>query len=399
MYDAIVVGARCAGSSTAMLLARMGYRVLMVDRTTFPSDTMSTHWIHQPGLAALKRWCLLDRVMQTTAPVIEKVTFDFGPFALSGSAPASDGVGHALAPRRIVLDQILVDAAVEAGVELREGVAVQDLVRDESGTVIGIRASRGGGKPTEERAKLVIGADGMHSPVAKLVGAPMYNDVPSLTTFYYSYWSGVDAEGVEMCPREHRGVGLIPTNDGLVCAGAAWHAHEFSDFRKDVEGNLMRTFDLVPGFGERFRAGRREEPIRGTANQPNFFRKPYGPGWALVGDAGYHRDAITAQGISDAFRDAELLAQAMDDGFSGRLSLESSFAEYERLRNEAVGPMYDFTVQLARLEAPAPELAQLLAALVGNRAQTDRFLGVVAGTVPVPEFFGPENVEAIMQAA
>ncbi len=239
----------------------------------------------------------------------------------------------------------------------------------------------------------------MHSPVARLVEAPTYNEVPSLTTFYYSYWSGVPAEGVEMCPREHRGVGLIPTNDGLVCAGAAWHAHEFSEFRKDVEGNLMRTFDLVPGFGERFRAGQREEPIRGTANQPNFFRKPYGQGWALVGDAGYYRDAITAQGISDAFRDAELLSGAIDDGFSGRRPLAEALADYERIRNETVGPMYEFTVELARLAAPPPELAPLLAALAGNQTQTDRFLGMVAGTVLIPEFFAPDNVQAIMEAA
>ena len=399
MYDAIVVGARCAGSSTAMLLARLGYRILMIDRATFPSDTMSTHWIHQPGLASLKRWGLLERVLQTSAPVIDKVTFDFGPLALSGCSPAVDGVGYACAPRRTILDQIILDAAVEAGVEVRQGVAVQDVVRDGSGAVVGVRASAAGGKATEERAKIVIGADGMHSPIARLVEAPIYNEVPSLTTFYYSYWSGVSADGVEMCPREHRGVGLIPTNDGLVCAGAAWHAHEFSEFRTDVEGNLMRTFDLVPGFGERLRAGRREEPIRGTANQPNFFRKPFGRGWALVGDAGYYRDAITAQGISDAFRDAELLAGAIDDGFSRRRPLEKSLADYELTRNEAVEPMYAFTVELARLATPPLDLAQLLAALVGNQTQTDRFLGVVAGAVPIPDFFAPDNVRAILQAA
>ncbi len=146
MHDAIVVGARCAGSATAMLLARLGYRVLMIDRATFPSDTMSTHWIHQPGLTALKRWDLLDRVLQTSAPLINNVTFDFGPFALSGSAPATDGVGHAYAPRRIVLDQILLDAAVEAGVDVRQGVTLQDLVRDRSGAVTGIRSSKAGAR-------------------------------------------------------------------------------------------------------------------------------------------------------------------------------------------------------------------------------------------------------------
>jgi flavin-dependent dehydrogenase len=144
------------------------------------------------------------------------------------------------------------------------------------------------------------------------------------------------------------------------------------------------------------RAGRREERFAGTADLPNFFRRPYGPGWALVGDAGFHKDPFLAQGISDAFRDAELLAEALDAGLAGRRPLEAALAEYEQRRNEAALPFYELNYQAATLEPPAPQLLQLRAALRGNPEDTARFFGVNAGTVPVAEFFAPENVQRIL---
>lgn len=398
MYDAIVVGARCAGSATAMLLARRGYRVLMVDRATFPSDTMSTHWIHQPGLARLQRWGLLDRVRGTSAPPIRKVTFDFGPFALSGSPTPADEVTDALAPRRIVLDQILGDAAVEAGAELREGFTVNELVFDGS-RVTGIRGTPRRGRPVTETARIVVGADGMRSWVARVAGASAYQVRPPLTSFYYSYWSGVDADGVEMYPREGEGIGLIPTNDGLVCVGVVLRRADLRAFRADVEGTFARVAATVPGLAERLGSGQREERFVGTADQRNFLRTPYGPGWALVGDAGYNRDAITAQGISDAFRDAELLAAAIDDHLAGRCSLEEAFAGYHQARDKAVLPMYELTCGLATLDLPDPGMAAFLQAVACDQAETNRFLGVIAGTVPIPEFFGPDNVRRIVERA
>lgn len=143
---------------------------------------------------------------------------------------------------------------------------------------------------------------------------------------------------------------------------------------------------------ERVCSGRRVEQFYGSAGLPFFFRKPYGPGWALVGDAGYHKDPITAQGITDAFRDAELLSEAIDAGLSGRQLLDAALACYEQQRDEAAMPIYEFTYQLAALRPPAPEMQQLFAALRHNQEQTDRFFGIVAGTVPIPEFFAPENL-------
>jgi flavin-dependent dehydrogenase len=373
MYDAIIVGARCAGSPTAMLLARRGYRVLLLDRSTFPSDIMSTHYVHQSGIARLKRWGILDAVVASNCPPIRQGTFDFGEFALHGSAPPADGVNMAYCPRRTVLDNVLVNAAVEAGAELREGFAVQEIVMD-GGWVVGIRGSNAGGAVCEEHARMVIGADGMHSMVARAVDAPRYNEAPSLTCSYYSYWSDIPWDGFELYVREGRAIIVLPTNDNMVCIAVQWPHQEFETFRADIEANFMQTLELAPGLSMRVRAGRREQRFIGTADLPNFYRKPYGDGWALVGDAGYHKDPHTGQGITDALRDAELLAEAIDAGFRGGQALNDALAGYERERNEATFPIYDLTCKMARLEPPDPEMAQLLGALRTNQAETNRFL-------------------------
>src|SRR5689334_18114363 len=189
MYDAIVVGARVAGAPTAMLLARKGYRVLLLDRASFPSDTMSTHYIHQPGVAAMQRWGVLDKVTGSGCPPVTMGSFTFGPFTLAGFGPAVDGIAAAYVPRRIVLDKILVDAAVSAGAELREAFTVEELVQ-EHGRVSGIRGHAHNGASVTEAARVVIGADGLHSRVAAAVAAPRYNEKPALACYYYSYWSG-----------------------------------------------------------------------------------------------------------------------------------------------------------------------------------------------------------------
>lgn len=397
MYDAIVVGARCAGSPTAMLLARKGYRVLLVDKATFPSDIMSTHYIHQPGVAQLQRWGLLENVIASNCPPILPFRFDLGPFTLTGVPPQADGIAQAYCPRRTVLDKILVDAAVAAGTELREDFTVQEVLRDGQ-RVVGIRGRARGGSPVTEQAQIVIGADGLHSLVARTVQASSYHEQPALACNYYTYWSGIPMEGVELYSRDHRLMYGFPTNDGLVCIGLEWPYAQFQAFRADIEGNYFKTLELAPSLAERVRGGKREARFVGTADLPHFFRKPYGSGWALVGDAGYHKDPNTAQGITDAFRDAELLVEALDAGFTERRSLDEALADYERRRNETVMPIYELTYQLASLEPLPPEMQQLFAALQGNQEQTNRFFGAIAGTTSIPEFFSPENIQRIMAA-
>lgn len=392
MYDAIVVGARAAGSPTAMLLARKGHRVLVVDRATFPSDTLSTHYVHQPGIARLQRWGLLDRLVRTGCPPVRSMRFDVGPFALAAAPPASDGVAEGYCPRRTVLDSLLLEAAAEAGAEVRTGVPVDELVLDD-GAVAGIRV-----QGAEERARVVIGADGRNSFVARAVQAPEYDARPGRTCAYYSYWAGAQTEGAELFPRDGRMIISGPTNDGLQIVVVFWPHGEFRTVRADVERSFLDAAALAPSLAERLASGERVDRFYGIGDLPFWYRRPFGPGWALVGDAGYHKDPVTAQGITDAFRDAELLADALDAGFTGTRPLEEALAAYERVRNEETRGLYELTHDLASLAAPPPEQQSLFGALRDNAEDTARFFGVIAGTVRPDEFFAPDNLARIVGA-
>jgi flavin-dependent dehydrogenase len=398
MYDAIIVGARCAGSPTAMLLARMGYRVLLVDKAAVPSDAISTLLIWQPGVACLKRWGLLDAIIASNCPALTRMSVDFGTISLTGHLPPADGVAEAYAPRRTVLDKILVEAAVAAGAELRERFTVQEIIWDDD-HVTGIRGRTTRGATVAEKARIVIGADGLYSTVARAVQAPTYHEKPRLTINYYGFWSGVPVDGFEVYLGDGCVTAGVPTQNGLTLIGVVWPYKRFRAFRADIDGNFLKTLEIAPVWAERVRGGRREERIRGSGDLPNFFRKPYGPGWALVGDAVYHKDPITAQGITDAFRGAERLAAAIDAGFSGRQPLDEALAGYEQQRNEEALPIYEFTCQCAALEPPAPDMRQFLEALRGNPQETDRYLGTFAGTTPAQEFFSPENRQRVIDAA
>jgi flavin-dependent dehydrogenase len=382
-YDAIIVGARCAGSPTAALLARKGYRVLVVDRATFPSDTLSTHVVQPLAVAALARWGLLDRLTATGCPPIHTYTFDFGPITVSGS-PGSKDAPVAYCSRRTVLDKLLVDAAAEAGAEIREGFTV-DEVLIEDGRIAGIKG-RSKGAAMTERARVVVGADGRHSLVADAVRPEQYNEKPPLLAPYYTYWSNLPMDGrFESYIRPHRGFGAAPTHNGLTVTVGGWPYSEFEANKKDIEGNFLKLFELAPEFADRMRGAKREAPIVGVPT-PNFFRRPFGPGWVLVGDAGYIKDPITAQGISDAFRDAEKCAIALDQIFSGDRSFDEAMSEYQHARDESSLPMFEFTCQLATLEPPPLEMQQLLGAIQGNQKAMDGFAQMNAGTISPAQF-------------
>jgi flavin-dependent dehydrogenase len=240
----------------------------------------------------------------------------------------------------------------------------------------------------------------MGSLVARTVRAPEYYSKPSLECAYYSYWSGLPINGFEIFRRDRRMIFASMTNDGLTCIGVVWTHREFHEYRSNVEKNYLKTFDIAPAFAERVHDARRESRFFGTAHVPNFFRKPYGKGWALVGDAGYHKDPTTAGGISDAFRDADLLAQAIDDGFSGRQSMIDALGVYERKRNKAARPTYEFyTTHVAPLNPIRPEIKQLLLSLRGNQPEVDRFCGAMVGTIPIQEFFSYGNMLRTMGAS
>jgi 2-polyprenyl-6-methoxyphenol hydroxylase-like FAD-dependent oxidoreductase len=399
MYDAIIVGARCAGSPTAMLLARRGFKVLLVDKATFPSDTISTHILWPHGAEILRRWGLLQRLADTgVPPICRRMTFDVGPFALRGTIPdANDGMGG-FCPRRTVLDALLVNAAAESGADVREAFTVDELLVTDD-TVIGIRGHARGGKPVEEHARLVIGADGVNSLVARTVRAPEYDAQPVAACGYYSYFSGIRQDDIELYPRDHVAFGGAPTNNDLHLVMVNWPAKQFPIVRHDVEGHVWRALQAAPDFLARVREGRREEKWYGTGGIPGYFRKPYGKGWALVGDASYNRDPITAQGISDAFIDAEALVEALHAGLSDNSVFDDRLAAHESARNERVRPMYEFTTHLAALEPPPPEMRALFAALHGNQDATNAFLSAITGAIPLSDFMSSENVARIMAAA
>jgi len=396
-YDVIVLGARCAGSPLAMLLARRGYRVLVVDRATFPSDTISTHILQPRGVAALSRWGLLDRLAATECPPIHTYAFDSGPFTIAG-APGNDEAPFAYCPRRTVLDALLVTAAAEAGVEVREDFTVEDILV-ESGRVVGIRGRSKGGAAIVERAPIVVGADGQRSKLANVVGARQYHERPLLEAGYYSYWSGLPMNGrYEIYIRHNRAFGAAPTHDGLTMIVGGWPYAEFEANKKDVAQHFLAMLELAPSFAARVREASREAPFVGMP-VPNFFRTPYGPGWVLVGDAGYTKDPVTAQGIADAFCDAERCSVAIDAALSGRGSFDEVMHTYQRERDEHALPMYELTCQLASFQPPPAEMQHVLGAIHGNQAAMDGFVRMNAGTISPAVFFSPENLGPIMAAA
>jgi 2-polyprenyl-6-methoxyphenol hydroxylase-like FAD-dependent oxidoreductase len=386
MYDVIVVGARCAGSPLAMLLARKGYRVALIDRVTFPSDIPHGHVILYRGVRFLRDWGLLERVERSNCPPMRRHTFDLGDFSLSGFPPTREGVPGEIAPRRYVLDKLLVDAAVGAGSELRDGCAVESLLW-EGERVTGIRYQTPTGAIAEAHARIVVGADGRHSRIARAVGARAYRERPSLTCGYYSYWSGVDSGGLEahILPRPALAL-AFPTNDNLTCVAVQWPVAEFHTVRAAIEKAFFAVLDLVPSLAARVREGRREERFRGTADLQNFIRQATGPGWALVGDAGAHKDPLLANGISDAFNDAATLAEALESGLSGREPLDATLAAWGRRRDTTILSSYESSYLAATFPPPSPELLRLRAAIRGNQAAIDAFLGVGRGTTTDEEF-------------
>ena len=399
MYDAIVIGARCAGAVTAMLLARRGHKVLLLERGDIPSDIHQGHFIHKHGPKRLAEWGLLERVVATNCPPITTHLTDFGDFPLIGRDIQVGNVAWGYGPRRSQLDQVLVEAAVGAGAELRPNFLVDSFLRD-GDRVAGIRGrNTRHSTSSAEKARITIGADGKNSLLARTVAAPSYEEVPALTCWYFSYWSGVPTEGFEWYVRERRAVFSFLTNDNLFAIFIGWPIDKFHLVKADIEGQFMRVVDSIPGFAERVHSGRREESFYGTADLPNFLRRPFGPGWALVGDAGCHKDPLMGLGICDAFRDADFLATAVHEGLADLSPLHEALMTYERRRNEATLGDYRENISGARFDPIPTDLLQLRMALRGNQEETKRFIMAREGMIPPEEFFNPENQQRILSNA
>jgi len=397
MYDVIVVGARCAGATTAMLLARRGHRVLCVDRAGFPKDTVSTHMLRQSGLARLREWGLLERLAATGCTPIHDITMSYGDVRFSGFSDPIDGIAETFAPRRFVLDGLLQDAAREAGVELREGLTVVDLVRD-GDAVTGIVCRDEDDTLVTEHARLVIGADGRASTVADLVGAEKYDVLPGHTFTCYSYWDGLDIQS-HLRIRDRQAVGGWPTHGGRTLVWVVAQVDRFGEFRTDIERSFHRAFaDTAPDLAALLDAGERVERFTVARYPDNFYRTSHGPGWALVGDAGYHKDPFTGLGISDAFTYADLLAERAHEGLTGARPLVEALAEYQERRDRSSRPMYRFTCESSRLVLP-PEQVEVMRRLPSSPAHTRQWFRMMAGGLSGREFFAEENLRGLLDPA
>ncbi|HXW46788.1 MAG TPA: NAD(P)/FAD-dependent oxidoreductase [Streptosporangiaceae bacterium] len=385
-YDVIVVGARVAGAATAMLLARQGLRVLAVDRVSFPSDTVSSHQLQVPGGALLHQWGLLGKLTAAGTAPARRVRLDADGVVMSGQFPAYAGVDAVYSPRRTLLDSILVEAAREAGAEVRENFRVTQLTAC-GDQVTGIRGAARSRPDVTETASLVIGADGKRSLVARAVGARSYRERPARSFASYSYWAGVPVLGGELYQRPGRAVAVFPTNDELTMVYVAAPLAEFASARADLEGHYLRTLDRCGDLGERVSAGTRAERLRTTPDQPNTFRWSHGPGWALAGDAGVVMDSVSAQGMTSALRDADSLSAAVVAGLGGSRPLAAALHDHQRRRDRAISGMYDFTLRLAAFAPASRAQRRFLAAVAADQHETDRFLSAFTGIVPPERYF------------
>ncbi|MFI7000283.1 NAD(P)/FAD-dependent oxidoreductase [Nocardia sp. NPDC050175] len=395
MYDVIVVGARCAGSPLAMLLARRGHRVLVVDRKTFPSDTVSTHHVLQVGVARLRDWGLLDKLVASGVTPVRRQHFSS---ALRGFTEV-EGITATYAPRRTVLDALLVDAARAAGAEVLEMFTVTDLVwRD--GRVAGVRGNAADGREQEFRATFVVGADGRNSTVGDLVDAEYHRVRPASGFFVYNYYDGLDWEFQHRTGHDLQWFGAWPTNDNQHLVTVMRRLDRFADFRADVAGNFQQVIDQVlPEYGAQFRdAGRQAERFRVMRYPDNYYRRSAGPGWALVGDAGYHKDPFTGWGITDAFVYSDLLADKLHAGLSGERPIDEAVREYERQRDEHSTSNFDFTCTLAELTVPPLYRAAYRAAASSELGLT-QFFSLVGGGIAATDFYGRDNLQVLYEAA
>jgi flavin-dependent dehydrogenase len=361
-YDVIVVGARVAGASTAMLLARQGHRVLVVDRAAMPSDVVSTHAVLRTGVLQLARWGVLDRVVEAGTPPVREITLGFGNERIRFEVRSECNVDTFYAPRRHLLDGILIEAAQEAGADFAGSTRMVDLLRGEEGEVTGI-VTKSRGVEVSCTARMVIGADGVWSRTAGLVNARAYASHPATNSVTYAYYRGIERSGFWFQFTPGVNAGIIPTNDGLSCVFAARPNHLAAEFRDDSDGEFDRLLRFAGlDLADEVSGGSRATGFRGTT-LPGFIRQPWGAGWALVGDAGYTKDPISAHGISDALRDAELCARAVDRSLRDPKDTAVAMNAYQQLRDRLSERMFHESRALARYQWDAAEASARMRAI------------------------------------
>src|SRR6266542_3988234 len=385
-YDVAVVGARAAGAATACLLARSGLRVLLVDRARYGADTLSTHALMRGGVLQLSRWGLLDEVIAAGTPPVRRTTFRYANTVVPIPIKSSHGVDALYAPRRTVLDPILVDAAVAAGVDVRFGIVVTDVERTSRGAVTGIVGRTRDGQPFRARARIVVGADGIRSTIAERVGAPVERIGTSAAAVTYGYWSGLATDGYEWNFRPDAASGVIPTNDGQVCVFASASPRRIG--RGGLEPLVRIVAESSPDLASRLAAATPPSALRTFTGQPGHVRRSWGRGWALVGDAGYFKDPLSAHGLTDALRDAELLARGIIDVVVDGAAEEDALAGYQATRDALSAALFDVMDVIAGHRWSDDEIAGLLLQLSAAMADEVDTLA----TLPAPPVLEAELI-------
>ena len=378
-YDVVIVGARVAGAATAHLLARFGLRVLLVDRGRYGSDTLSTHALMRGGVLQLSRWGLLDEVIAAGTPPVRRTTFRYADAIVPITIKSSYGVDALYAPRRTVLDPILVDAAVAAGVDVRYGIAVTDVERDRQGDVIGIAGRTRDSQNFRARARIVVGADGIRSTIAELVGAPFERVGTSVAAVTYGYWSGLETDGYEWNFRPNAASGVVPTNGGQACVFASASPRRIG--RGGLEPLTRIVAESSPDLTARLAAAAPPPALRTFTGLPGHVRRSWGRGWALVGDAGYFKDPISAHGLTDALRDAELLARGIVAVVIEGADEHDALARYQTTRDALSTALFDVIDVIAGHRWTDDEIPNLLLQL--NAAMADE-VEALASLSPLP---------------
>jgi flavin-dependent dehydrogenase len=368
-YDVVVVGGRVAGAATAMLLARAGARVLVLDRSAYGSDTLSTHALMRGGVLQLARWGLLDRLVAAGTPPVATTTFhvpDADPVRIRIRQAA--GVDALYAPRRHGFDRMLVDAAAAAGAEVRHGVRVTGLLRDRRDRVTGVTVA---GTHGEERilAGHVVGADGIASTVAAGAGARVLVRGRNRSAVRHTYVEGLEVDGYRWAYGDGVAAGLIPTDGGRHCVFVSTTPERLRTLRlHHSPDQVFATMLRLAGADDLAGAGRRVERFHGWAGMPGYLRQPWGPGWVLVGDAGYFKDPISTHGMTDALRDAELVADALAGVASGTPE-RTALGGYHRRRDQLSHRLFRVSDEIAAYDWDGASVQPLLRRLSG--AMTD----------------------------
>jgi flavin-dependent dehydrogenase len=368
-YDVLIVGGRAAGASLAQLLARQGRQVLVADRDDFPSDTMSTHFINLAAVGALKRLGVLDDILAAGFRRVTRHRTWIDDCCFEG--PAGPPGTFSLTPRRTVLDSALIEHAVKAGAHFEPRTRVDGLLQD-GGRVVGATLQTAGGERREVRARVVVGADGRSSRVAEWVGTETYDAVPALRPVYYGYFHGIeprtDATLEIMFGGDQVGF-LFPMRDGEDCVAIELQREDFDDFRSDHTSAFEARVRRLPEMARRMQNAHLEDKLIGVKGIDNYFRKPYGPGWALTGDAGYLKDPITGTGIGDAFEQSFMLAEALGAWFEGA-DWEATMSAFQQRRDQTMKPMYDLTLDFTRMRDVGPAEQAMLKAVFISPAMT-----------------------------